>query len=218
MYQVSLKKAHDLERIIKETADKTVISGTIQVSIYKANDLEEQIVLTQKEIEEQFSLIIDLVSASYEIRTQKQAANSVLGIDKLIGQRKMIETQESKLNAIIAALNPGFSSSILGRRAGRKGSAKIQTNSDVIEITQKRIATMLARITSTDQSGYNTPEDTLNVNAVSPDFMASLQDRKATLTRQKTDIQDQLSVLNLSNKINISLAVETLLRNNKIID
>lgn len=193
--QVTLKKARKIMAELADLAAKNTISDTISFSAYRdasASDLNEIIDTKRKELSDGLDTYVKIQNWIFETRNLVADANKKAGIDKVMTDLKLTETLITRFTAV-------------------ENSAKRSKVEDS-DILAKKLENMRKKLASGSTSPYDREEDSINVLV-----FAVADDKLKSLRKTKVDLEDKLTILNSTKKVEFSDDLSKFLTENGIV-
>lgn len=202
--RTTLKRADLFARTALKAATIDVkLDATLETSIYapalETTDdetrLREVIEQARDKLLNKHQLALDLIAATYTIRGQLSEANAKAGISVHLTQNARLGAEEGRVRAMLKLFESG--------RQSQKGT----------EITIARAKAKALRDQPVDR--FSTRTDTVALTVLSESDETNLRNELKRIINARMEINDALTVANVSNHITLSdVTVATLRRGN----
>lgn len=196
MLEVTLKKAADLSRAALEAADAIEVTPLLAYNIHSTADAAGLLATASADITKGIQQARDLLDAGYALREMIGEANGMHGISRVMTKRRAIDAEIKLLTDFKATLSL------------RDSEADLETLPSVIATVKARLET---------GRGFSI-ETRVTLRASTPEQLAELEASLQALKRERSNIVEMLSRLNLNHTVKLDDGRETVLRTAGLID
>jgi hypothetical protein len=201
--RVSLKKADLLARTALKAATETKYDPTLRLSIYaptltgsfETDEVMAEFVKARAKLFDQHDLSIELFRATYAIRAQLGVANVQHGISARLTEDKCYAAEEGRMRALLKAL-------------------ELETRG---ETSTQALRAKAQAIREQPSDRYGSREDTVTMAAFTEDDVANLRRQLKRIVDMRANINDALTLLNVSNSITLDETTVATLRKAEIL-
>jgi hypothetical protein len=187
--EVSLRKAAKLSQGLLDAARAVSLRASVNVSIYNdVNALDAIIAREGAALDASVARATALVRSGYAIRASIRQSNEAAGVNALLDEKAALEAEEKLLAAL-----------------------PTQSAGPDLVAEKRRLAALQERA-KTDYVTENVP-----VSVLQDEMLDGVVLRRAAIARRKSEIQDALLNLNLTNKVTLSDETATLLADERLI-
>lgn len=196
--EVTLRKASALSKALLDAARALPLNKAVKVSIYATTTVEAEVSAAQAKLLENSTKATSLIEASFGLRAIIGALNATSGIDALLTERAGLDASEKLLSGIGAV--------------SRYSEDESVENLSVAQAQLDALKTRAANASADSVAYRRGSEDSLTVSVPTP----TIQNRLVAIRRRKTEIADELLILNMTKKVKISPATVALLEEFKL--
>lgn len=204
--KVILKRANFYANAALKAATGITYEPTVRLSIYSTatNDSSSAIIRLEGEqarekLLRQHSDSVALITAAYVIRDLLGQANLKVGVSTHLNTIKALTAEEGRLNALVKAVESAA------------------TNEQTAEAVLLRAQALRSQPPS-DRYGYGSRTDHVEFGFMSNDDVAVWTQRLARIVEERAGLNDQLTLLNVTNFVTFdNVTIETLRRANILV-
>lgn len=197
--EVTLRKASALSKALLDTSRALPLTKAVKVSIYAETTVAAEVATAETKLATNVVKASALIEAAFGLRKSIGSINASSGIDALLTERASLDSVEKLLAGV--------------------GAVSRYTEDETVEnlsVAQAQLDALKVRASSAsvDALAYRRgTEDALTVAVPAP----TVADRLVEIRRRKTDISDQLLVLNMTKKVKVDAATVALLEEFKLV-
>jgi hypothetical protein len=197
--ELTLRKAAALSKSLLEAARRLPMPRTVEISIYDMEAIDERVGVALDTLNANLNDALALTAASFTLREAIGTVNTQSGVHALLTERARLDAQERLLAAVVDA------------PANHEYDSAVEP-----EIADAKLTALRFRAENAGAASYGVTEE-LRVRVSDPEVIQSTKDALVDIRRRKTQIADDLLVVNTSTRIAVPADVEELLTRFKLV-